>query len=50
MPSSVRMLHIHHISVEALATDLYSASIEERATPVFFLADQEIGVFPKYTT
>lgn len=48
MSSSVRREQIQHSSDAVFATALYSASVEERATPDCFFADQEIGVEPRY--
>lgn len=46
-PSSDRTLQTQFISEAALATALYSASVDDLATPFCFLDDQEIGCLPR---
>lgn len=40
---------IQHSSAVVEARDLYSASVEDRATPVCFLDDQAMGCRTEYT-
>jgi len=46
-PSSSRRDLIHAISEAAVASALYSASVEERATAFCFLVRQLIGFLPR---
>ncbi len=46
-PSSLRRLSNHIVSEAALASDLYSASVDERATARCFLELQEMGLWPR---
>jgi hypothetical protein len=48
-PSSCRSFRTHITSVVALATDLYSASVEDLDTVACFLALQEIKFVPRNT-
>ena len=43
MPSSLNNEQIHLSSADVLATGLYSASVDDRATPLCFFNDHEIG-------
>lgn len=43
IPSSASKEHIHCNSHDVFATDLYSASVDDRATPFGFFDCQEIG-------
>lgn len=43
---SVRSEHIHRTSDAVFATALYSASVEDLATLLCFLEDQDIGFRP----
>lgn len=45
--SSDRTLHTQFIYEAALATALYSASVDDLATPFCFLDDHEIGCLPR---
>lgn len=47
MPSSDRTLHTQFSSDAVLATALYSASVDDLATPLYFFDDQEIGCCPR---
>lgn len=47
IPSSVSREHNNRTSEAAFATALYSASVEDLATPLCFLDDQEIGFYPR---
>ena len=49
-PKSLRIILIQHNSAAMVAKALYSASVEDRATVSYFLADQVIGELPKNTT
>jgi hypothetical protein len=45
--SSLRRLSNHIVSEAALANDLYSAFVDERATARYFLELQEMGLWPR---
>lgn len=45
-PKFLKKEHIHRTSDAAFAMALYSASVDERATPFCFFEDQETGVEP----
>jgi len=47
IPNSVSRLQIQRISDDVFATALYSASVDDLATPFCFFADQEIGLLLK---
>lgn len=47
IPRSTKSEDIHRNLAEVLATERYSASVDDRATPFYFLEDQEIGCFPR---
>ena len=46
-PNSVNKLCTQVSWESALTTDLYSTSVEERATDCLYLEDQHIGIGPK---
>lgn len=46
MPSSVSREQIQITSVEVFATERYSVSVDDPATPFCFLDDQETGFLP----
>jgi hypothetical protein len=48
-PSSCRSFRTHITSIVALATDLYSAAVEDLDTVACFLALQEIKFVPRNT-
>ena len=50
MPKSRRSIRIQYNSAVVEAKARYSASVEERDTVPCFLADQEMGEFPKKMT
>ena len=50
MPTSLSKVRSQHTSAEAVARARYSDLVEERETVGCFLAEQVIGLEPRYTS